>query len=33
LTSVFDWSIEQLAEIHPRKFSDENLIQIDAALL
>jgi hypothetical protein len=32
LTSVFDWSIEQLAEIHPRKFSDENLIQIDAAL-
>ncbi|UJR36786.1 hypothetical protein I4U23_029499 [Adineta vaga] len=32
VTSVFDWSIEQLAEIHPNKFSDENLIQIDAAL-
>ncbi|CAF0798291.1 unnamed protein product [Adineta ricciae] len=32
VTSVFDWSIEQLAEIHPKQFSDENLIQIDAAL-
>ncbi|CAF0767790.1 unnamed protein product [Rotaria sordida] len=31
-TSVFDWSIEQLAEVHPRKFSDENIIQVDAAL-
>ncbi|CAF1132011.1 unnamed protein product [Adineta steineri] len=32
ITSVFDWSIEQLSEIHPKKFSDENRIQIDAAL-
>ncbi|CAF2149550.1 unnamed protein product [Rotaria magnacalcarata] len=30
--SVFDWSVEQLAELHPKRFSDENLIQIDAAL-